>query len=100
MNVSGADIKVGGKGVKKSVDASEDEVGGTVAVVPILPALNNTCVVTMDDEASVRFNHSSDGAHEEFKSDCLSPSDILLAISGAPTQEESPGMPMVTNSDA
>lgn len=86
--------------MKESVDPSEHSVGGTVVVTAIFPALDNACVVTMGDDLSSNANQRSNGTHEELKSNCLSPSNVLLSVSETPSWQEAPGMPGASDDNA
>lgn len=82
------------------VDALENAVDSVVPVLPDSPALNDTCVVAIEDEVVKLWKAASDGFNEKFEADGFSPCNVSFAISGLPFGKEVPGSPSLSDDDA
>jgi len=67
------------------VDPSKNSVDGFVAVSVFPPAFHNPGVVSMDKDIATNTWDRGKGISEEFETNGLSPSDVLLSIEGLPT---------------
>ena len=87
--------------VEKGVESSEDKVDMPVVAAAVPPALDNTLVITIDEEVMVVGSggvEDEEGVDKELKTHHLSPANITSVC--APVWEECPCPPVRSDDDS
>ena len=81
------------------VNLLEDFVDGTVVTLTILPTLNHSLVVSMDDEVPYSMARVVEVAYQTLEANSFCPSDILLSMESLPSWNKPPGPPPTQDND-
>ena len=83
--------------IDQGMKTLEDFIDGAVSA--ILPALDHSLVIPVDGEVPTKGPRVDEVAANTFKATSLCTADIVLAMEGFPTWNESPGSPSAVNND-
>ena len=86
------------RGGAGGMDLLEDVIGLGVATLSRLPALDDTCVVSMHPKMSAWRALGGEELHQGFETDSLCLADVAAVT--LPAWNQPPGLPAVTNGDS